>query len=93
MSPELLDPLCFGFSGRSTRGSDRDTLGVVVFEVSRMQSSQRSFIYPSQVLTGLRSFHHLWVYLPVPAVLKGERPEKPLEAEFLGFSCILWELV
>ena len=29
----------------------------------------------------------------MPAILKGERPERPLDAESLGFSDTLWELV
>ena len=32
-------------------------------------------------------------YSPVSAVLRGERPEEPLEAESLGFSNALWRLV
>ena len=36
MSPELLDPLRFGSSGRSTRESDCYALGMVVYEVSRL---------------------------------------------------------
>ena len=35
MSPELLDPLRFGSSGRSTRESDCYALGMLVYEVSR----------------------------------------------------------
>ena len=93
MSPELLDPLRFSSGGRSTRESDCYAFGMVIYEVSWLCSSQWSLIYPSQVLTGLRPFHHLWAYLPVPAILKGERPEKPLDAESLGFSHTLWELV
>ena len=93
MSPELLDPLRFGSNGRSTRESDCYALGMVIYEVSRLRSLRWSLIYPSQVLTGLRPFHHLWAYLPVPAILRGERPEKPLDAESLGFSYTLWELV
>ena len=52
-----------------------------------------ALVYPSQVLTGLRPFHRLHGYTPVPAVLRGERPEKPLDAESLGFSHALWGLV
>ena len=40
MSPELLDPLRFGSSGRSTRESDRYALGMVIYEVSSTPSSQ-----------------------------------------------------
>ena len=48
---------------------------------------------PPQVLTGLRPFHRLYAYAPVPAILRGERPGKPLDAESLGFSHELWGLV
>ncbi|KAF9648137.1 kinase-like protein [Thelephora ganbajun] len=77
MSPELLDPPCFDSDGLPTRESDCYALGMVIYEV----------------LTGLRPFHHLRAFSPVPAVLRGERPEEPLEAESLGFSFALWELV
>src|ERR1700753_867760 len=46
-----------------------------------------------QVLTGLRPFHHIAAYTPVFAVMRGERPRKPLDAESLGFSETLWDLV
>ena len=93
MSPELLDPPRFGSKGRPTRESDCYALGMVIYEVSGLQSSRRSLIYLPKVLTGLRPFHHLCSYSPVPAVLRGERPEKPLDAESLGFSHTLWGLV
>ena len=32
-------------------------------------------------------------FSPVTAVVRGERPEKPLDAESLGFHETLWELV
>ena len=47
----------------------------------------------TQVLTGLRPFHHILACTPVPAILRGERPTKPLDAETLGFSDTLWGLV
>ena len=93
MSPELLDPRRFGSNGRPTRASDCYALGMLIYEVSWLYSKGRPHIYPSQVLTGLRPFHHLHAYAPIAAVLEGERPEKPREAESLGFSCRLWELV
>ena len=46
-----------------------------------------------QVLTGLRPFHHIAACTPVPAIMRGERPRKPLDAESLGFSETLWDLV
>ena len=94
MSPELLEPSRFGSDGRPTRESDCYALGMVVYEVSGLRSSRWTLlIHPSQVLTGLRPFHRLCSYEPVPAVLRGERPEKPFDAESLGFSRTLWELV
>ena len=48
---------------------------------------------PHQVLTGLRPFHRLHGFTPVPAILRGERPGKPLDAESFGFSQQLWGLV
>ena len=93
MSPELLDPRRFGSDGCSTRASDCYALGMVIYEVSRLHPKGRLPTYPSQVLTGLRPFHYLHAYAPIAAVLEGERPEKPREAESLGFSCQLWELV
>ncbi|KAF9645203.1 kinase-like protein [Thelephora ganbajun] len=77
MSPELLDPTQFGSNGRLTCESDCYALGMVIYEV----------------LTGLPPFYHMRAYSPVAAVLRGERPEKPLDAELLGFSDTLWELV
>ena len=93
MSPELLEPPRFGSKGRPTRESDCYALGMVIYEVSGLHWTRQSIIHLSQVLTGLRPFHHLPGYTPVPAVLRGERPEKPREAESLGFSHTLWGLV
>lgn len=47
----------------------------------------------SQVLTGLQPFHHVMACTPVPAIMRGERPRKPLDAETLGFSRTLWKFV
>ena len=93
MSPELLDPPRFGSSGRPTRKSDSYAFGMLIYEVSGFRSRRRSHTYPPKVLTGLRPFYHFSAYTPVPAVLRGERPEKPREAESLGFSQALWGLV
>jgi len=40
MSPELLDPERFGSSGRPTCESDCYALGMVIYEVGRLHSSQ-----------------------------------------------------
>jgi len=95
MGPELLDPPRFGSNGRPTCESDCYALGMTIYEVSvRAHSTRRSFTHSShQVLTGLRPFHNLLAYRPVSTVLGGGRPEKPREAESLGFSHTLWGLV
>ena len=93
MSPELLDPQRFESGGRPTRESDCYALGMVIYEVGWLYSPQWPLIHTSQVLTGLRPFHRLRGYTPVAAVLKGERPEKPVDADALGFSQTLWGLV
>jgi len=93
MSPELLDPPRFGSNGRPTRESDCYALGMTIYEVSGAHFTRQSLVYPSQVLTGRRPFHNLLAYTPVPTVLGGGRPERPREAESLGFSHTLWELV
>ena len=93
MSPELLDPTHSGSDGRPTRESDCYALGMVIYEVSGLYSSRLSLIHPSKILTGLKPFHHMRAFSPVVAVLRGQRPERPLDAESLGFSDTLWGLV
>ena len=44
-------------------------------------------------MTGLRPFYRLCGYEPVAAVARGERPEKPLDAESIGLSPTLWGLI
>ncbi|KAF9790619.1 kinase-like domain-containing protein [Thelephora terrestris] len=77
MSPELLDPKGFKSNGRSTRESDCYALGMLIYEV----------------LTGLRPFHDMHDPTFIGPVLRGKRPEKPREAESLGFSDTIWGLV
>ena len=93
MSPELLFPLRIGSDGCPTRESDCYALAMVIYEVSWVHSLRWLLTYQSQVLTGLQPFHHMFAYTVVSAVLRGERPEKPLDAESLGFSDALWELI
>jgi len=93
MSPELLNPPAFGSSGCPTRGSDCYALGMVIYEVGSVHLSWWSPIHPSQVLTGLQPFRHMFPLPAALAVLRGERPEKPVDAESMGFSDTLWELV
>ena len=92
MSPELMD-LQPGSKGRLTCESDCYALGMVIYEVSWLNLPRWPPTYPSQVLTGLQPFHRLYGYGAVAAVLRGERPERPLSAESLGFSHTLWWLV
>jgi len=93
MSPELLDPTHFGSNGRPTRESDCYALGMVVYEVSESLSPRWSLPHPPQVLTGLLPFHRLRAFAPVTAALRGKRPERPADAESLGFSDTLWGVV
>ena len=94
MNPELLDPPRFSSDGCPTRESDCYALGMVVYEVGPLRLQQRqSIAHPFQVLTGLRPFHHVAACTPVFAIMRGDRPRKPLDAESLGFSEELWELV
>ena len=95
MAPELLDPKRFGSNDRPTRESDCYALGMVVYEVGLLHYSLLTLVHPSdgQVLTGRRPFYQLHTFEPVPAVLRGERPERPLDAEAPGFSDKLWRLV
>jgi serine/threonine protein kinase len=93
MSPELLDPKGFNSNGRSTRESDCYALGMVIYEVSWSHSSRCALTHTSQVLTGLRPFHDMRHLTFIPPVLRGERPEKPPQAESLGFSDTIWELL
>ena len=93
MSPELLDPRSFCSKGRPTRESDCYALGMTIYEVRQLQSSRRSPTNASQVLTGLQPFYRMPSPTFIPAVVRGERPEKPSQAESLGFSDTLWELV
>ena len=96
MSPELLN-LPPSSKDRPTRESDCYALGMVIYEVGRLHSLRRSLVYAYQVLTGLRPFYHFHAYksvfATVLAILRGERPEKPLDAESLGFTATLWGLV
>ena len=96
MSPELLN-LPPGSKDRPTRESDCYALGMVIYEVSRLYSLRYSLVYAYQVLTGLRPFYHFHAYKSVFttafAILRGERPAKPLDAESLGFTATLWGLV
>jgi len=78
MALESLDPPRFGSNGRPTGASDCYALGMVIYEVGWAHSSRLSLIHLPQVLTGLRPFHRLYTYEPVPTILRGERPEEPL---------------
>jgi len=93
LAPEQLYPLPFRSSRRPTHASDFYALSMTAYEVSSARSSWWSPTYPSQVLTGPRPFHHMPGSTFALAVLGDEGPEKPVDAESLGFSDTLWELV
>lgn len=93
MSPELVSASCANSRVRATRESDCYALGMVIYEVCWLYSLEWASIDPSQVLTGLRPFHHLSIWGIVLAMVTGERPRKPHDAKSLGLSDLLWELV
>ena len=80
MAPELLAPARFGRAGsRPTQPADIYALGMVVYEV----------------LTGFDPFYdlNLGPYEVVLRVSVGKRPNKPGNAEGIGFGSGTWELV
>ena len=97
MSPELLDPERFGTGdGRPTKQSDSYALGMVVYEV-------RTDTIPALGKVGL-TYHQVLCGNPpywdiankgavIHAITEGVRPEKPEEAEGLGFTEGLWGVV
>jgi hypothetical protein len=94
MSPELMNASRADSKMRATCESDCYALGMMIYEVSRLRLLwEWPPIDLSKVLTRLRPFHGLSIGGIVLAVLAGERPGKPCEAESLGFSDSLWELV
>jgi hypothetical protein len=46
-----------------------------------------------QVLTGKSPFNYATVHECIHAIIEGVRPEKPKDAEAIGLSAALWELV
>lgn len=95
MSPELLDPVGFGSTGRLTRESDHYALGMLIYKVGYLRKSRWALTNTrlSQVLTGLQPFHRMDSPTFILPVVRGKRPEKPPQAGSLGFSDVLWALV
>jgi len=95
MSPELLYPTDFDSDGLPSRESDCYALGMTIYEVSGSLFSCNPLVFTHlQVLTGLVPFDHLWSSPAVAcAILRGERPGKPLDASSLGLTDELWGLL
>lgn len=51
------------------------------------------FLTPQQVLTGVQPFRHIRPHEFAFHVTLGARPEKPADAEVVGISNSLWELI
>jgi len=78
MAPELLFPRKFGLEkGVSSKEADVYALGMTVY----------------QVLTGKWPFHPKRETEIVHAVISGERPPKPKNAEEVGMTEVVWNLL
>ena len=78
MAPELLHSTMFGLDkGVPSKEADIYAFGMTVY----------------QVLTGQRPFYPKREAEVVHAVISGERPPKPKDAERIGMTEVVWELV
>ena len=78
MSPELLDPIQFGFGGgRPTKESDRYAVGMVIYEVLSGQAPL--------------ALHNR--YIVSSKIIEGERPGRPSGAEAASFTDDLWRIL
>ena len=78
MAPELLHPTRFGLEkGVPSKEGDVYALGMTVY----------------QVLTGQFPFHPKGQFEVVQVVVDGERPPKPENAEEVGMTEAIWELM
>ena len=78
MAPELLHPAKFGLEkGVPSKEGDVYALGMTVY----------------QVLTGQFPFHPKRGFEAIQAVIDGERPPKPKNAEEIGMTEAMWELM
>ena len=91
MSPELLVPKRFGFTGSvPTPEADIYTFRLVVYQACEHDRSYLPFTYIVQVLTGDIPFPNLRVTELTLNVVQGVRPLKPENVPAIGFSDILW---
>ena len=78
MAPELLLPTKFGLEkGRPSKEADIYALGMTMY----------------QVWTGKRPFRPMRKAAVIRAVISGERPAKPENAEEIGMTDALWNLL
>jgi len=95
MAPELLAPSRFGLEGAvPTQEADIYAFGLVILQVSLLYCCHLlSFLTFCQVLIGRQPFPDMKLPELVFRVSSGLRPEKPANAEVIGVSDSLWELI
>ena len=94
ISPELLVPRRFGFTGSvPTPEADIYAFGSVIYQVCEHDRGYLPFTYIVQVLTGDIPFPNLRVTELTLNVVQGVRPLKPENVPAIGFSDILWRFI
>ena len=94
VSPELLVPKRFGFTGSvPTPEADIYTFELVVYQVCEHGRGYLPFTYIVQVLTGDIPFPNLRVTELTLNVVQGVHPPKPENASAIGLSDILWRFI
>lgn len=94
MAPELLSPSKFGLdSSIPTQEGDVYAFGLVILQVIVFDCLPLIFLTIRQVLTGELPFRTIKPQEHAYCVLRGARPDKPADAENIGISNCLWELM
>ena len=94
MSPELLVPSMFGFTGSiPTTEADVYAFGLVIYQVCDHDRDHSLFTYIFQVLTGRLPFPGLGMAEIAMNVVRRARPIKPENASAIGLSDSLWSFV
>lgn len=95
MAPELLVPSRFGLKDSApTQEGDIYAFALVILQVFVLyRRHPLVFLMSGQVLTGEQPFRDIEPKDLVYHVSSGIRPERPADAEAIGISYFLWELV